>query len=104
MQQQLRAFVLDHKLKSEKKSVWILIKTPHCGNCIQEEVISIHVLHKTPASVYFYVDLGKFVDLIQLCCCDSYGSIHTKIYTEYTVYIFTATQFTTIEANLEFNI
>lgn len=46
-------------------------KTPHCGNCIQEEVISIHILHKTPASVYFYVDLSQFVDLIQLCCSAS---------------------------------
>ncbi len=46
-------------------------KTPHCGNCIPEEVISIHVLHKIPASVYFYVDLSQFGDLIQLCCSTS---------------------------------
>lgn len=26
-------------------------KMPHCRNCIEEEVISIRVLHKTPASV-----------------------------------------------------
>lgn len=41
-------------------------KMPHCGNCIHKEVISIHVLHKTPASVYFYVNLSQFLDLIQL--------------------------------------
>ena len=41
-------------------------KTAHCGKRIQEEVISIHVLHgNIPASVYFYVDLSQFVDLIQ---------------------------------------
>lgn len=41
-------------------------KMPHCGKCIREEVISIHVLHKIPAPVYFYADLSQFLDLIQL--------------------------------------
>lgn len=59
MQQQLRAFVPDHKLKSEKKSVWILIKKHLIVEiAFRKEVISIHVVHKTPASVYFYVDLS----------------------------------------------
>lgn len=40
-------------------------KMLHCGNCTQEEVKSVHVLVKIPASVYFYVDLSQFVDLIQ---------------------------------------
>lgn len=38
-------------------------KMPHCRNCI-EEVISIHVLQKLPASVYFYVHLSQLADLI----------------------------------------
>lgn len=63
-------------------------KTPHCGGCIQEEVISIHVMHRIPAAFYFYDDLSQFVDLIKLFSSASYCEMckicdNSTIHTDY---------------------
>lgn len=39
-------------------------KAPHCGNCIHGEVISARILQRILASVYFYVRISQFVDVI----------------------------------------